>query len=147
MEVLHPKEDQGNPRGPRVPSRTRVGSGLRVIIAGDREMTNQALVDEIIEDSRFVIAEVVSGGARGVDTCGENWAKRNKIPIKQFPARWREYGRGAGPIRNGQMAAYADALIAIPVPYSVGTRNMIKQAQDHKLEIYVQELDANGNKR
>lgn len=94
---------------------------------------------------------VVSGKAKGVDTLGERWAKRNNIPVKEFPAKWDDleaegalvregqYGKyncKAGFMRNGQMAEYADALIAIDLGTS-GTQDMIKQANERGLKVFL----------
>ena len=73
------------------------------------------------------ITEIVSGQCEGVDLLGEQWANEHNIPVAPFPADWKRYGNAAGPIRNGQMAKYADVLIAIPGERSKGTRDMIKQ--------------------
>lgn len=43
----------------------------------------------------------------------------------------------SGPIRNGEMAKYADALIAMWDGTSTGTKNMIDQATKHGLKVYV----------
>lgn len=103
---------------------------MKVIIAGSRTITDRKLVEEAIEASCFSITEVVCGMARGVDTVGFNWAKDNNIPVKEFPADWEKYGRAAGPIRNKQMAEYADALIAVMAPNSKGTQNMVETARN-----------------
>jgi hypothetical protein len=55
--------------------------------------------------------------------------------VKEFPANWVEHGRAAGPIRNGQMADYADALIAVWDGKSKGTGNMINQARENRLPL------------
>ena len=68
--------------------------------------------------------EVASGCAKGVDALGEQWATEREIPIKRFPTDWSSYGRAAGPKRNEQMAQYANALLAIPVPDSRGMRGI-----------------------
>lgn len=98
---------------------------MKVIIAGSRGVTNPAAVKKAIADSGFTITEVVSGGARGVDRLGEDWALANNIPVKQFIPEWDERGRKAGIIRNLSMAEYADALVAIWDGSSPGTRHMI----------------------
>jgi len=74
----------------------------------------------------FSITEVVSGGAAGVDMLGERWALRQGIPTTVFQANWNAHGKAAGPIRNKQMAEYADALIAVWDGESPGTKNMIE---------------------
>jgi hypothetical protein len=51
---------------------------------------------------------------------------------------WGVQGHAAGPIRNAAMAAYADALIAIPlIGKSRGTSSMIGLAQGRDLKIHI----------
>lgn len=110
---------------------------MKVIVAGGREFTNYALVEEAIKISGFEISQIVSGKAKGVDTLGEVWALANNVPVEAFPADWSQHGRAAGPIRNKQMAEYADALIAIWDGESKGTANMIQQARNKKLNVFI----------
>jgi hypothetical protein len=70
------------------------------------------------------IEQVVSGGASGVDTAGENFANIVDIEIERFPADWNTHGKAAGPIRNKQMAEYADALLLIWDGESRGSASM-----------------------
>lgn len=118
------------------------------IIAGSRGIIDMKLVAIPMQTIRSVfhveVDEVVSGCAKGVDTLGEEWAHLNDIPVKHFPAKWNRHGRSAGPIRNGEMAAYADGLLAV---YSgdrptAGTGDMIKQALKKRLLVFVH----NGSK-
>jgi hypothetical protein len=100
---------------------------MKVIIAGSRKITDPAIVLKVIEDSGYNITEVVSGKAKGVDTIGEAYANINDIPVKSFPAEWEKYNKKtAGPIRNREMALYADAAIIIWDGISTGTHNMIQ---------------------
>lgn len=110
---------------------------MKVIIAGSRNITDPRVVEEAVREAGFPITEVVSGCARGVDTLGEKFAEQYCIPVKKFPAQWSRYGKGAGPIRNKEMAIYSEALIAIPSPESKGTVNMIATARKLHLKVYV----------
>lgn len=112
---------------------------MKTIIAGSRYITDYDKVCRAVEASGFVITEVVSGCARGVDTLGEQYANKHKLPIKQFMAAWKMYGIHAGPFRNQQMADYAEALIAIPGPDSRGTWDMVQRAMAKGLRVYVYE--------
>ena len=58
-------------------------------------------------------------------------------PIKRFPADWENLGRGAGYVRNVQMAFYADALIAFWDGESRGTKHMIDIAKEKGLMVRV----------
>jgi hypothetical protein len=87
---------------------------LKLIIAGGR---NYRLTKDDFDFLNKLIPrvkEVVSGGFRGVDLCGESWASQNGIPIKRFYPEWGKHGRAAGPIRNRKMAEYADAGVLFP---------------------------------
>ncbi len=114
---------------------------MKVIIAGSRTITHyetvqDAVLDAFVEHPNLEIDEVVSGGAEGVDRLGERFAKEMDIPIRYFYPDWKTHGKAAGPIRNGQMAAYADALVAVTTG-SAGTADMIRQAERAGLLVYV----------
>lgn len=111
---------------------------MRVIIAGSRHLTGVRLVYDAIRESGWFtqITEIVSGCAPGIDSEGQWWAHGQVIPVKRFQAEWRKYGAAAGPIRNRQMAEYADALILIWDGQSRGSADMKKKAQAKNLLIY-----------
>lgn len=109
---------------------------MKVIIAGSRDCTDMKILLEAINESKFNISEVISGGARGADALGELWAKNNNIPLKIFPADW-SIGKSAGYIRNKQMAEYGNALIALWNGESKGTNHMIEIAKKLNLVVYV----------
>jgi hypothetical protein len=117
---------------------------MRCIIAGSRSICSYEVLCEAIKESNFVITTVVSGGARGVDQLGERWAKDNKVPIDRYLPDW-SIGKQAGHIRNGVMARNADALIAVWDCVSRGTANMIQQAKDKKLQVFVKEIKEGCN--
>lgn len=119
---------------------------MKVIIAGSRGIgtapsdwdygradrkieADYAFLKNVIQQSGFTITLVVSGTARGVDTLGERYAKDYGIPVKKFPADWAKHKTAAGPIRNREMANYADALIALWDGESRGTSHMISEMQ------------------
>ena len=107
----------------------------RTIIAGGRDLPEDMTFWPALDDARAVlgITEVVCGGARGGDTIGRLWAEDHGIPVKMFPADWSKHGRAAGPIRNQQMAEYADALVALPG--GKGTADMIQRAQRRGMKV------------
>lgn len=114
---------------------------MKVIIAGSRDIDDYSLVERAVEKSGFEITEVVSGGARGVDFLGEQWALNNNVQTTAFPAQWAAYGRAAGHMRNEKMAQYADALIAVWDGKSSGTRNMIENAKKRGLKVFVYKVE------
>lgn len=110
---------------------------MKVIVAGSRSITDGCLVDWAIVESSFEITELVSGGARGVDSLGEMWADRHNIPIRRFIPNWDLYGKSAGFLRNTEMTKYAEALIAIHDGKSRGTADMIQKAVGTGLKVFV----------
>jgi len=112
---------------------------MKTIIAGCRDFKDYHLVKTKIEYNRNThpITEVVSGGAEGADRLGEQYAIENNIPLKIFPAEWSKYGPAAGPIRNRQMAEYADCLIAVWDGKSKGTKNMVAEMNKLMKPVYI----------
>lgn len=126
---------------------------MRVIIAGSRTINSYRTVLDAVDlfiDTYgptyapapsnsgvrdTLISEVVCGTARGVDTLGKLWARRNHVPTHDFPAKWDLYGRHrAGKLRNEEMAVYANALIAVWDGSSPsGTEDMIERATGYGL--------------
>lgn len=108
---------------------------MKVVIAGIRykdpvkkiPFSDYKLVVEAVERSGFEITEEVCGDAIGVDSLGERWAIANNVPIKKMPANFTKYGKAGGPIRNREMAEYADAAVIVWDGKSNGTRNMINE--------------------
>lgn len=110
---------------------------MKVIIAGSRHLLiNSRTIDGIVKASGFEITEVVSGHCRGIDTDGEYWARRHEIPTKLFPADWKQWGKSAGPIRNNEMAQYAEALILIWDGRSKGSFDVLNRAKQYHLKIH-----------
>lgn len=102
---------------------------MKVIVAGSRTIDSYDDVATAISESGFDIDEIVSGSANGVDKAGEAFAFKYWKRIKRFPADWKAHGKAAGPIRNRQMAEYADAAVVVWDGQSRGSKNMIAEMQ------------------
>lgn len=105
----------------------------RIIIAGSRDFNDYVLLktecDKFIAvtpDDRQIV--IISGGAKGADSLGEQYAREHGLQIRRFPADWNRFGKSAGPRRNVEMAQNADALIAFWDGQSRGTKHMVKTA-------------------
>jgi hypothetical protein len=105
---------------------------MKLIIAGGRDYH---LTPEDMQDlDRIPISEVVSGGASGADADGEQYANSHGLPVTRFPADWNAHGRAAGPIRNRQMAEYADGVALFPG--GRGTASMYSEARKAGIEVF-----------
>ena len=88
----------------------------RVVIAGCRDYNNydeakiyiDFCLSNIRKENEIVI---ISGCASGADAIGERYARKNGFRVEKYPANWGKYGKGAGPIRNMQMAEASDYVI------------------------------------
>lgn len=110
---------------------------MKTIIAGSRGIEHVDVVAFAVEQSGFVITEIASGMARGVDLAAVEYAHRMGIPLVPFPADWDNEGRSAGFNRNVRMADWGDQLIAIWDGKSKGTKHMIDIAKKAGLRVFV----------
>lgn len=111
---------------------------MKVIIAGSRILSDYSLVTQAMKRCGFHVTEVVCGCATGIDRLGEQWARANNISVKEMPANWDRDGKAAGPIRNREMAKYADAAVIIWDGKSAGTRNMVDEMIRAKKPYFLQ---------
>jgi hypothetical protein len=119
----------------------------RLVVFGPRDLrptwaeTHGAIRDACAALNIRDALEIVSGGARGVDRAGEEWADSQGMEPRIFPADWPAHGNAAGPIRNAEMAAYADAGLCIKTNVQTkGTTNMLEQMRRLGKPVYVHEV-------
>lgn len=113
---------------------------MKLIIAGGRNYkftsSDKERLNKIFEEmlGKSEVIEVISGCCSGADHEGELWANSKNVNIRKFPPDWMKYGRAAGPIRNEEMAKYADAVALFPG--GKGTESMYNLSKKYKLTIY-----------
>jgi len=111
---------------------------MKIIIAGSRTITDINILIEAINKSGFEITcadEIVSGGARGVDSLGEQYAKEHNIPLTVFKPDWKKHGIKGGVIRNTQMSKYADCAIVVHCG-SKGSIDMVNKMRRACKEVF-----------
>ncbi|MFZ4454618.1 MAG: SLOG family protein [Bacteroidales bacterium] len=81
--------------------------------------------------------EIVSGGAAGADSLGAIFAKNHQLEMTSILPNWKKYGRGAGIVRNREIAETADAVIAFWDGTSKGTKSTIDFFRDQKKRIKI----------
>lgn len=111
---------------------------MKLIIAGGRDMrVSYNFILSLLtyyEIKLDQITEIVQGEAAGIDYCGKMFALKANIPFKSFPYK-SELGKAGGPVRNAEMAEYADALLLIWDGNSRGSNSMKSQARSRNLFI------------
>ena len=113
-----------------------------VCICGSRSIKDLNL-DFYLDTNYF--GEIVTGGASGIDTIVEKWAKKNHIEWICFLLQYEIYGGKYAPlVRNKQMIEYADECIVFWDGKSKGTLMTIEYALslERKVAVHiVEDLD------
>ena len=98
---------------------------MKVAVVGSRNHLVMNLGDYLPEECD----EIVSGGARGLDSCAAAYARKNNIKLTEVLPDYEKHGKNAPLIRNRQIVDYADMLIAFWDGKSGGTRFTINYAR------------------
>lgn len=94
---------------------------MKVAVIGSRSLFVRDLSKYLPEGT----TELVSGGARGVDTSAREYARANGLPIKEFLPDYASFGQGAPLKRNITIIEYADVVLAFWDGKSRGTKFVI----------------------
>ena len=106
---------------------------MKVAVIGSRNLSVLNLENYLPGDT----TEIVSGGARGIDTCAGEYAKKNSLKLTEFIPDYKRYGRGAPLRRNLEIINYADEVVAFWDGHSRGTKYVIDQCRKINKKITV----------
>ncbi len=103
---------------------------MRLLICGDRDWTDQVLVNIIISRmAKQPIECVIHGEAIGADRMGAYAARQCGLKVIGFHPDWDTYGKAAGVLRNTEMLEQGkpDVVIAFHdwLADSKGTKDMV----------------------
>ena len=102
---------------------------MRVAIVGSRSLTISNLGNFLPENT----TEIISGGARGIDTCAREYALSNGIPLREFLPDYERYGRRAPLVRNFSIVDHADYVLAFWDGKSRGTVHTLRYCIEKNL--------------
>lgn len=111
---------------------------MKMAIIGSRGL----IVEDISVFLPDTIAEIVSGGAIGIDSCARAYAKAHGIKLTEFLPEYGKYGKYAPLKRNIQIIEYADEVIAIWDGASRGTKFVIDKCGEMGVPIKVYTLNS-----
>ena len=106
---------------------------MKVAVIGSRGLTVNNLEKYLPEGT----TEIVSGGAKGIDTCAREYALANNIKLTEFLPEYEKFGRGAPLKRNLQIIEYADIVLAFWDEKSRGTKFVIDHCGKMGVEVKV----------
>ena len=106
---------------------------MRVAVIGSRGLHVDHLEDYLPEG----VTEIVSGGAKGIDTCAREYAQRHGLKLTEFLPEYEKYGRGAPLRRNITIIEYADFVLAFWDGSSRGTKFVIDNCKKRNIPVAV----------
>ena len=110
---------------------------MKVAIIGSRGLSVGDLGRYLPENT----TEIVSGGAKGVDTSSREYALSHGIKLTEFLPEYTKYGRSAPLKRNITIIEYSDIVIAFWDGKSRGTKFVIDNCRKLGVEVRVYIID------
>lgn len=109
---------------------------MKVVVTGGRNYVMTASDYVFLENVLSILGakEILTGGARGVDTQVGAWARQRGIPVETIRPNWKKDGDAAPFRANTRLAESADAVIAFPG--AEGTADMVEQARRMGLPVH-----------
>ncbi len=103
---------------------------MKAAIIGSRSLN--------IDISKYIpegVTSIISGGAGGIDSLAEKYARENNIEIEIIRPQYQRYGRCAPIIRNREIVDKADLVVAIWDGKSKGTKSVLSYADKAGKEV------------
>ena len=94
---------------------------MRVAVIGSRTLTVPNLADYLPTDT----TELISGGAKGVDTSARDYALATQLPLTELRPDYKRYRKGAPLKRTIAIIQQADFVLCLWDGRSPGTQNVI----------------------
>ena len=110
---------------------------MKVAVIGSRGLSVTDLGRYLPENT----TEIVSGGAKGVDTSAKEYAKSNGIKLTEFLPEYTRFGRSAPLKRNIAIIEYSDIVLAFWDGKSRGTKFVIDNCRKLGVEVRVYIID------
>ena len=110
----------------------------RILITGGRDYADQAMLFGVLDmqSEKSGISCIIQGGAKGADELARMWCYSRRCEMENYPAKWREHGRAAGPIRNQQMLNEGKPDMVFAFPGGKGTADMMCRARAAGIPVY-----------
>lgn len=110
---------------------------MKIAIIGSRGLRIKNLQNYLPEN----VDEIVSGGAKGIDSCVREYAIAQNIPFTEFFPEYNMFGKAAPIRRNMQIIDYADEVIVFWDGKSKGTKSVIDACGKKRKKILVIQMN------
>lgn len=122
---------------------------MRILVCGGRDFTDYKYVLDTLdrlsldwpklEEDEYgnwlPDVTIISGGARGVDSMAIDWAVTNWCSFEKYPAKWYQYGKLAGYLRNIEMLEKGKPDLVVAFAGGKGTQMMVRLAKVAKIPV------------
>lgn len=106
---------------------------MKIAVIGSRGLSVADLEKYLPENT----TEIVSGGAKGIDTSAREYALANGIKLTEFLPEYDKFGRSAPLKRNITIIEYADVVLAFWDGKSRGTKFVIDNCKERNIPVKV----------
>ncbi len=106
---------------------------MKVAVVGSRGLSVADLGRYLPEGT----TEIVSGGARGVDTSAREYAISHGLRLTEFLPEYDKFGRDAPLKRNITIIEYADLVLAFWDGQSHGTKFVIDNCKKRNIPVRI----------
>lgn len=106
---------------------------MKVAIVGSRGL-QVTYLEKYLPDG---VTEIISGGAKGIDTCARKYAFSHGIKLTEFLPEYEKYGRAAPLKRNITIIRQADLVPAFWDGTSPGTKHVIQNCKSLGIPVRV----------
>lgn len=110
---------------------------MKVAVIGSRGLSVTYLGRYLPENT----TEIVSGGAKGIDTSAREYALAHGIKLTEFLPEYTRFGRSAPLKRNITIIEYSDIVLAFWDGKSRGTKFVIDNCRKLGVEVRVYIID------
>lgn len=112
---------------------------MRILVCGGRDFATNDNWSEVqfLYHEMYAITDqhaiedlvIIHGAASGADNRAGEFARNLGIKEERYPAKWEEYGKRAGYIRNQQMLDNGKPDLVVAFPGGKGTAMMVDIAK------------------
>ena len=115
---------------------------MKIAVIGSRNLLPFDLGKYIPES----VSEIISGGAKGVDSMAKNYAITHNIILTEYLPEYNRYGKGAPLKRNIKIIEEANRVIAFWDGKSKGTKFVIDECRKRGKEIDIVLIDMHDSR-
>ena len=106
---------------------------MKIAIIGSRNLSIYNLNKYIPTNA----TEIVSGGAKGIDTYAKEFALKHNIKLTEFLPEYNIFGKAAPIRRNHKIVDYSDEVLAFWDGKSKGTKSVIEYCKKTNKQVTV----------